>query len=70
MSAPHKSKKEEPRYVYTVKIALDEKWYENTSNTFNIREYLDYWIGSSLGFRGSVLESKMSIKDENKKQEE
>ena len=45
------------RYTYKVTIDLDTQWYENSSQQSDVKEYLDSWINTHLGFRGTLRNS-------------
>lgn len=46
-------------YIYEVKIVLDPQWYENSLEQSDVKEYLDSWINTHLGFRGTLHSSEI-----------
>ena len=51
-------KKRSP-YTYELEIELDQKWYENSSEQFDVKEYLDALFERYIGFRGRFISSEI-----------
>ncbi len=51
--------KSKARYTYKAIIDLDPQWYENNLPQSEVKEYLDNWINTHLGFRGTLRKSEI-----------